>query len=135
LLLSSAGHSSQRSRLTEERFGRSRYNVRLRTLSSRIKQAAAEKWAGGVIEGLPLVDQISSIGKGVDVVVLGTLYKEMRLKPDILADMASERVISVRKTISTYVSEDREGEVIFVEDESGRLPLVAEEGCEGLEKL
>ena len=69
------------------------------------------------------------------MVVLGTLYKEMRLKPDILADMASERVISVRKTISTYVSEDREGEVIFVEDESGRLPLAAEEGCEGLEKL
>lgn len=88
-----------------------------------------------MIEGLPLVDHISSIGKGVDVVVLGTLYKEMRLKPDILEEMASERVISVRKTISTYVSEDREGEVIYVEDESGRLPLTPEEGCDGLQKL
>jgi DNA polymerase delta subunit 2 len=111
------------------------YNVRLRTLSERLKSAAAEKWAGGVIEGLPLVDQISSIQKGVDVVVLGTVYKEMRLKPDILAEFAAERVISVRKTVSTYVSEDPEGEVVLLEDESGRLPIVAQDGCEGLEML
>ncbi len=111
------------------------YNIRLRTLSERLKQAAADKWAGGVIEGLPLVDAISSIGKGVDVVVLGTVYKELRLKPDILADMAKERMVSLRKTVSTYVSEDREGEAIFLEDESGRLQLTAEDGCDGLERL
>lgn len=111
------------------------YNVRLRTLSDRLKHAAAEKWAGGFLEALPLVDQISSIQKGVDVVVVGTVYKEMRLKPDILEEMAKQRVISVRKTVSTYVSEGREGEIIYVEDESGRLQLAAKSGCQGLEML
>lgn len=112
------------------------YSTRLRTLAPRLKNVAAEKWAGGVIEGLNLLDQISAIQKGEDIVVMGTIYKEMRLKPDILEEYAKERITQVRKTVSTYVSEGREGEVTLIEDESGRLPMHAEEACNaGLELL
>ena len=108
-----------------------------------------EKWAGGFIEALNVEDQISSVSKDTDTVIMGTLYRcvppaphnafrgiassiltrwslsEMKLKPDVLAEYAAERMVSVRPTVSTYVSEDDE---LTLEDDSGRLPLVAATG-------
>ena len=99
------------------------YMVRLKTLAPQLRAAAADKWAGGVEEGLPLVEQLSAVKKDTDSVIVGTVYQEMRLKPDILEEQAKERIVSVKKTISTYRSEDGEDEVVYLEDESGRLPM------------
>jgi hypothetical protein len=72
------------------------YNIRYKELRRRIKKVAADKWAGGYMEGLPLTEHISGVAKDIDTVIIGTLYREMRLKPDVLDEYKQERTVSVR---------------------------------------
>lgn len=54
------------------------------------RAAAQAKWGDGV----PLRDKILELREGEDCVVVGTLFKDMPLKPSILDEYAKDRGIS-----------------------------------------
>jgi DNA polymerase delta subunit 2 len=115
------------------------YMIRLNELRERLRTASAEKWAGGVVEGVPFAEQISSVQKETDTVVLGTIYRQLKLKPDVLAEFASQRELHVRPTVSTYISEDAQEDASILEDDSGRLQIVVsgegQAAAAGIERL
>lgn len=106
------------------------YYHRLQKMRPRLLQAAKERWEGklGVSSSssstakLPrIVNKILELRADEEVIVAGTLYKEMPLRPNILESYAKERSIIPPPLRSNYVSEkDR----LIIEDESGRISLV-----------
>ncbi|KAJ1510511.1 hypothetical protein HMI55_006966, partial [Coelomomyces lativittatus] len=67
------------------------YFARLTQLRSSIEKAARLKWKREMENGsVEYVPKIVDIKPGVPCWVLGTVYKEMPFKPNILQDLASE---------------------------------------------
>jgi DNA polymerase delta subunit 2 len=58
-------------------------------------------------------------------VIVGTLYKDMKLKPSILKEYAREVFAEVTEELNNYVSED---DMMILEDEYGRVKLISEGG-------
>lgn len=69
------------------------------------------------------VHRVLDVRQGQLCWVVGTIYLDMPLKPNVLDDIAHEQAIAVPPPREKYVNEDGEEEV-HIEDESGRLRLV-----------
>lgn len=65
-------------------------------------------------------DKVISLQVGEEVGVVGTLYKEQKLKPNALDEFSHDFGISVKHNLSNYFSED---DTLVLEDESGRCLL------------
>ncbi|CAL8463006.1 g2540 [Coccomyxa elongata] len=90
------------------------YFCRLLKMAPRLKQRIGKQWPG-----MP-VTKILDLPENQEVVVIGTLYKEMKLKPSILNEYNKERGIETLTGHTSFVSDD---DSLVLEDESARMAL------------
>ncbi|GAA5951073.1 hypothetical protein JCM3765_004673 [Sporobolomyces pararoseus] len=102
------------------------YWLRLVVLRNRLLEKAKTKWQGnGKIQGVSTppehVSRLLEVKNGQLCYVLGTLYVDMPLKPNVLEDLARDHHITAPPSREKYYSKSDE---IMLEDESGRVRLV-----------
>ncbi|BGP12477.1 hypothetical protein JCM10213_006956 [Rhodosporidiobolus nylandii] len=102
------------------------YWLRLVKLKKRVLAEAARRWEGeGRLEGVSTppkhVKRLLDIENGKLCYVLGTVYVDMPLKPNVLEDLARDHHITAPPTRRKYHSTNDE---VMLEDESGRVRLV-----------
>jgi DNA polymerase delta subunit 2 len=68
----------------------------------------------------PLAEKVIGLTSGERVAVIGTLYKDQKLKPNILDEFTTEVLESPIASRENYASED---DALLIEDESGRCTL------------
>ncbi|KAI7941838.1 hypothetical protein MJO29_013912 [Puccinia striiformis f. sp. tritici] len=93
------------------------YYRRLNGLREQLKKICAQKW-----NQHPKPCRVLDINPSQISVVIGTLYCEMELKPNVLEDLAREHHLGPALGPRKWVSEDTDK--IMLEDESGRVRLV-----------
>ena len=96
------------------------YFARLAQLSPLAKKAAQAQW-GGDLTWVKTLDA----EPGEEIFLIGTLYKEMTLKPNILKEEESRDVIMQQQAgpPSVPVSYCSDSDSLLLEDESGRIQL------------
>lgn len=93
------------------------YYYRLQQMRSHVETAAARAWPG-----VPVV-RILGIPEEGEVAIVGTLYKEMKLKPSILDEYVKDRALSEQLGRARFTGpEDR----LVMEDEGARVSLCGE---------
>ncbi|KAJ8515537.1 hypothetical protein ONZ45_g7052 [Pleurotus djamor] len=98
------------------------YFVRLGKLRDFVLGRAQEKWKD--IEGNPvMIPRVLEVEKGQLCYIVGTVYMEMPLKPNVLEDIAKDRSILPPAPRPKICSPE---DTISLEDESGRITLVGE---------
>ncbi|KIX00348.1 uncharacterized protein Z518_10487 [Rhinocladiella mackenziei CBS 650.93] len=100
------------------------YFLRLAKLKPVVEKIAVEDWKDFEIAGekAKRVDRVLDVRQGQLCWVVGTIYMDMPLKPNILDDIAKENWIAGPPARHSYFSAERETQVML-EDESGRLRL------------
>ncbi|CAG8442216.1 24166_t:CDS:10 [Gigaspora rosea] len=100
------------------------YYVRLLGLRASVLNAAQKKWESILKPNTAdTVNKILDIKFGVTCCIIGTVYMEMRLKPNILDDVTKEHWAPPSPPRQKYCSDDDE---FFLEDESGRIKLIGD---------
>ncbi|KAH7032994.1 DNA polymerase delta small subunit [Microdochium trichocladiopsis] len=101
------------------------YFLRLTKIKPAVEQLASSAWRNTVIGGEPArrVDRVLDIRQGELCWVVGTVYMDMPLKPNILEDVSKDRWISAPLSDRKYYSD---GDAVTLEDESGRIRLVGD---------
>lgn len=100
------------------------YFLRLASLKPSVEAVAAsefqhERLAG---ESAQRVERVLDVRQGELCWVVGTVYMEMSLKPNVLDDISKEHWIAAPPPREKFVGVDG-GEQVMLEDESGRLKL------------
>ncbi|KAK5013579.1 DNA polymerase delta small subunit Cdc1 [Cryomyces antarcticus] len=100
------------------------YFARLAQLKSAVEQIAADAWEGFEIAGdsVSRVERVLDVRQGQLCWVVGTIYMEMPLKPNILDDISKDHWISAPPPRQKFLSPNNLDQ-IMLEDESGRLHL------------
>jgi DNA polymerase delta subunit 2 len=100
------------------------YFLRLAKLKPVVEEIAAEDWDDFEIAGekAQRVERVLDVRQGQLCWVVGTIYMEMPLKPNILEDITKEHWVAGTAQRASYFSRDDEAQ-IMLEDESGRLRL------------
>ncbi|KAF1920258.1 DNA polymeras-like protein subunit delta-2 [Ampelomyces quisqualis] len=103
------------------------YFLRLKQLTKAVKAKAHEAWHGFELGGekAQFVDRVLDVRQGELCWVVGTVYMEMALKPNVLDDISKEHWIAAPPARSTYMSQEEQDEMML-EDESGRLRVTGE---------
>jgi DNA polymerase delta subunit 2 len=103
------------------------YFLRLAMLKPDIDRIAAEAWSDFQLAGeiATPMDKVLDVRQGQLCWVVGTVYMEMPLKPNVLDDLAKEHWIAAPPAREKYITADGQ-EQIYLEDESGRLRLTGE---------
>jgi DNA polymerase delta subunit 2 len=98
------------------------YFARLAMLKPAVKSVATEAFSGFEIAGeqARYVDRVLDVRQGDLCWVIGTVYMDMPLKPNVLDDLGKEHWIAAPPPRETYTGA---GEQVMLEDESGRLRL------------
>ncbi|GAO50669.1 hypothetical protein SAICODRAFT_94784 [Saitoella complicata NRRL Y-17804] len=101
------------------------YYLRLATLKPILSAHAERKWASIKIAGQKprLVMNTLNVKQGEVVWIIGTCFMDLPLKPNILEDVAKDHLHVAIPPREKYVGLDG-GEVVMLEDESGRIRLV-----------
>ncbi|KAJ7172733.1 DNA polymerase alpha/epsilon subunit B-domain-containing protein [Mycena filopes] len=98
------------------------YFVRLRILRDVLEANAHRRWHD--IKGDPvLVPKVLEVEKSQLCYIVGTVYMDMPLKPNVMEDIARDNSIPPPPPLSKFYSPD---DNIMLEDESGRIQLVGE---------
>ena len=91
------------------------YFQRLMLLAPRLKQAVAAKWPG------VKTSSVLDLKEGEECVIMGTLYKDMKLKPSILDEYVKEAGAKASDVAGKkFVSDD---DSLVLEDEGARVKL------------
>ncbi|PCH38349.1 hypothetical protein WOLCODRAFT_149286 [Wolfiporia cocos MD-104 SS10] len=98
------------------------YFVRLQRLRKFVQARAKQRWKD-VAGDPPFVRRMLEIVKGELCYIIGTVYIDMLLKPNVLEDIARDRSIPAPPPHPKICSPD---DIITLEDESGRVTLVGE---------
>ncbi|MCJ1373434.1 hypothetical protein MMC20_004662 [Loxospora ochrophaea] len=100
------------------------YFLRLAKLKPTVQAIAAEAWESIQIAGEAVQhkDRVLDVRQGELCFVVGTVYMDMPLKPNILDDISKDHWISAPPPREKYLSPTGEDQVML-EDESGRLRL------------
>jgi DNA polymerase delta subunit 2 len=101
------------------------YFLRLAKLKPEVEKVAEEAWADFEVGGelVRRKDRVLDVRQGEFCWVVGTIYMEMPLKPNILDDISRDHWISAPQKRKKYISSDGEDQTML-EDESGRIRLV-----------
>ncbi|KAH7402166.1 DNA polymerase alpha/epsilon subunit B-domain-containing protein [Phaeosphaeria sp. MPI-PUGE-AT-0046c] len=103
------------------------YFLRLAQLKKAVKAKAHDAWhdfeLGG--EKAHFVERVLDVRQGELCWVVGTVYMEMALKPNVLDDISKEHWIAAPPARSTYMSAEDQDDMML-EDESGRLRVTGE---------
>ena len=100
------------------------YNKRLLQMRRAASDAAKRRWGEGAHA---YVDKIIDLPEQTEVVVVGTLYKDMKLKPSTL-DQYKE-LAQISAPVAPLDDFTEEGDNLILEDESGRVVLSWSEGA------
>ncbi|PPR04960.1 hypothetical protein CVT24_010418 [Panaeolus cyanescens] len=96
------------------------YFIRLKHLREPVEDNAFLKWKG--ISGNPvLVPRVLDVEKGRLCYIIGTVYMDMPLKPNVLIDIARDQSIPPPPPLAKFCSDEDQ---TMLEDESGRIRLV-----------
>ena len=101
------------------------YFARLAVLKPTLERIADEEWGDFELGNTQVqhVHRVLDVRQGHLCWIVGTIYLDMPLKPNVLDDIAAEQAIAVPPPREKYVNDDDE-EQVFLEDESGRLRMV-----------
>lgn len=101
------------------------YFLRLTKLKPAVEAIAAEAWGDLRVgaETAKKVDRVLDVRQGELCWMVGTIYMEMPLKPNILEDISKDHWISAPPPREKYLSPDGEDQIVL-EDESGRVRLI-----------
>jgi len=104
------------------------YFLRLAQLKSVVESIAVEAWADFSIAGekAQRVERVLDVRQGDLSWVVGTVYMEMPLKPNILDDISKEHWIAAPPAREKFFGPDGAGGEVMLEDESGRLKLTGQ---------
>ncbi|KII88950.1 hypothetical protein PLICRDRAFT_159910 [Plicaturopsis crispa FD-325 SS-3] len=98
------------------------YFLRLRILREFVEERARRLWKG--VAGNPvLIPRVLEVVKSQLCYIVGTVYMDMPLKPNVLEDIARDRSIPAPAPLKKFNSEE---DSVMLEDESGRIRLVGE---------
>ncbi|KAI0303394.1 hypothetical protein B0F90DRAFT_1667298 [Multifurca ochricompacta] len=96
------------------------FKHQLRLLRAFVEKEAAKRWKN--IRGSPkLVARVLDVSKGKLCFVVGTVYMDMPLKPNVLEDIGRDHSIPAPPPLAKIHSQDDQ---VMLEDESGRIKLV-----------
>lgn len=100
------------------------YFLRLSLLKAPVEKLAAEEWEDFEIAGehAQKVERVLDVRQGQLCWVVGTIFMDMPLKPNILEDISKEHWVAGPPPRRSYFSADGDTQVML-EDESGRLRL------------
>ncbi|KAF2178525.1 hypothetical protein K469DRAFT_731548 [Zopfia rhizophila CBS 207.26] len=103
------------------------YFLRLAQLRSSVKQRAEDAWKDFELGGekAKMVDRVLDVRQGELCWIVGTVFIEMGLKPNILDDISKEHWIAAPPPREKYLSPSGQDEMML-EDESGRLRITGE---------
>ena len=92
------------------------YAQRLHAMKERCKRAALEAWPG-----LPFVNRAIDLKTNVESVFVGTLFKDMKLKPCVLEQFQESSIMAGPKPqLSSYISDT---DHLIIEDPTGRVVI------------
>ncbi|KAF8061475.1 DNA polymerase alpha/epsilon subunit B-domain-containing protein [Lyophyllum atratum] len=98
------------------------YFIRLRLLRQCVEERAHKRW--GNIAGNPiLVPRVLEVVKSRLCYIIGTVYMDMPLKPNVMEDIARDHSIPPPPPNRKFYSPE---DNVMLEDESGRIRLVGE---------
>ncbi|KAI0713216.1 DNA polymerase alpha/epsilon subunit B-domain-containing protein [Earliella scabrosa] len=98
------------------------YFVRLHTLRNYVEQRAKRRWSE--VAGDPVfVPRVLDVEKGKLCFIIGTVYMDMPLKPNVLEDIARDRSIPAPPPREKFHSDN---DSVMLEDESGRICLAGD---------
>jgi DNA polymerase delta subunit 2 len=96
------------------------YQKRMLQQRAGVVAAARTKWGNAE----KIYDTIISLRDDDKGILIGTLYKQGPMKPDVLADLAvKERGLAVTDVLKQYISEE---DNLILEDAAGRIELVGD---------
>ncbi|EJD53361.1 hypothetical protein AURDEDRAFT_54409 [Auricularia subglabra TFB-10046 SS5] len=99
------------------------YFARLHKLRGDVLKQAKAKWASTDGAWSVHVPKVLEVSKGQRSYIVGTLYMEMRLKPNVLDDIGHDHnIVSTTVRDKIYSDED----ALMLEDESGRIKLIGD---------
>lgn len=104
------------------------YQYRLTVLKNRIREQCYKKWdAGFQLNGKEVVEKknVLDIQGKEPCWCIGTIYREMKYKPNVLEEVMNDTYGTVDINPESYTDPDGTDE-IMLEDESGRLILVGD---------
>lgn len=103
------------------------YFLRLAQLKKCVMQKAEEAWSDFELGGekATFIERVLDVRQGELCWIVGTVYMEMALKPNVLDDISKEHWIAAPPPRETYVSPNGQDEMML-EDESGRLRVTGE---------
>eukprot|EP00922_Rhytidocystis_sp_ex-Travisia-forbesii_P056593 GHVS01083751.1.p1 GENE.GHVS01083751.1~~GHVS01083751.1.p1 ORF type:complete len:259 (-),score=27.06 GHVS01083751.1:745-1521(-) len=91
------------------------YFHRYHQLQHAIKSNALRLW-----KGCNLLERIKNVVTGVECVIIGTIYKDMTLKPCVLSQYMDEANQQSATPLTSYLSDS---DSLFMEDETARVAL------------
>ncbi|KAH8107222.1 DNA polymerase alpha/epsilon subunit B-domain-containing protein [Cristinia sonorae] len=98
------------------------YFVRLRILRGLVEERAKRRWKE--IAGDPVfVPRVLEVEKRKLCFIIGTVFMDMPMKPNVLDDIARDHSIPAPAPRPKYYSDE---DAVMLEDESGRIRLVGE---------
>ncbi|KAK2460559.1 hypothetical protein APHAL10511_007029 [Amanita phalloides] len=98
------------------------YFIRLHCLREFVERRALNLWKG--LDGNPIaVPRVLEVTKGRLCYIIGTVYMDMPLKPNVLEDVARDQALPAPPPLPQYFSDC---DSVMLEDESGRIKLVGE---------
>ncbi|PPQ89124.1 hypothetical protein CVT25_006496 [Psilocybe cyanescens] len=98
------------------------YFIRLRLLREAVETRALRRW-GGIAGNPVLVPRALEVEKGKLCYVIGTVYMDMPLKPNVMIDIARDQSIPPLPQPEKFFSAN---DSVMLEDESGRIKLVGD---------
>ncbi|KAG0322224.1 hypothetical protein BGZ99_003423 [Dissophora globulifera] len=95
------------------------YFMRLMLMRPNVLRHAQLKW--GSLESRPKhVEKVLDVQQGEISYLVGTVYMEMKMKPNILNDITKDHWITAQPDRPKYTDDD---DSVYLEDESGRVKL------------